>query len=194
MGLGPTEFAVMASAAGRLRGGSFAGRLGPVMPPAERSEVGLAVVVTGPDVVYVGGGLDTAHAVLISGCAAMAVPDQDAASELRPVRRQAKPSVRRSPGHQPPTSGMAQRRTGAATGAPGRGQRRRRLRRVGAGGALRGKPQEACPSTHIYGGSREFWKRSDGDRSHTISMTPEVPCGQVLHWSHTLSYGAEHRT
>ncbi|GGU77094.1 hypothetical protein GCM10010211_48760 [Streptomyces albospinus] len=88
MRLGPAELAVLAPTYGSLDRGSLSGGLDPVMPPAERCQVGLSMVVTGSNVVHVGGWLGTPHAVLVSGCALMAVAVQDAAPNLLPVRWQ----------------------------------------------------------------------------------------------------------
>lgn len=63
------------------------------MPPAERLEVGLAMIVTGSYVVHVGCGLRTPHAVLISGCAYVAIPPENATAKVRPVLRKALPSI-----------------------------------------------------------------------------------------------------
>lgn len=149
--LGPTETPVVAAPGGCLRGGPFSGRLDPVMPPAERLKVGLSVVVTRSDVVHVGGRLGAAHAVVVRGDAPVAVSGQDAAPYLRPVRRQAKPSVRRSPGHEPPTSGPKATAKGFGKRPPAGGQREaataKGLRGVGR---LRRPQGEASTTSAFY--------------------------------------------
>jgi hypothetical protein len=47
------------------------------------------MVVTGSNVIHIGGRLGAPHAVLISGCALVAVAPKDADTDLRPVRRKA---------------------------------------------------------------------------------------------------------
>jgi len=69
--------------------GSLARGLGPVMKPAERSKVGLSMVITRHDVVHVCGEFLAALAVLVAVGAAVSVSSQDAKSDLRPIRRQA---------------------------------------------------------------------------------------------------------
>lgn len=78
---------------------TLAGRFGPVMSPAERSEVGLSMVITGPDVIHVGRGARATLTVFTVG-AAKAVAPQDAHTELLPVSRETLESIRTGPlGH-----------------------------------------------------------------------------------------------
>jgi hypothetical protein len=73
MGLGPAEPAIHPLALRGQRERALAGRFGLVMPPAERSQVGFSVVVTGHDVVDVRCDFLAALAVLIADSAAVAV-------------------------------------------------------------------------------------------------------------------------
>jgi len=69
------------------------------MPVAQRSKVGLAVVVAADDVVYVGRQLGTSDAIVAPG-AAVAVPAEDAAADSGPVVGELRAPVRSSPlGH-----------------------------------------------------------------------------------------------
>lgn len=71
----------------------LSGRLLPVMPSAERGQVGLSMVITGQNVVHVGRRLRATNATFVTGGAAVAIAAQDALSEGVPVSREALPPI-----------------------------------------------------------------------------------------------------
>lgn len=97
MSLGPPELRVVLAplSAGGLP--SLAGGLLLVMPSAERSEVGLSMVIARHDVVHVGRGLRAAITGLAPVSAAVAIASQDALADSVPVWGQALPPIGGSP-------------------------------------------------------------------------------------------------
>ena len=84
--LGAPEPAVVASPLGGAGRGSLPRGLALVMPPAERSEVGVSVVVTSDDVIHIRSALRAPLAVGVLGGAAVPVAAQDADADAVPVR------------------------------------------------------------------------------------------------------------
>jgi hypothetical protein len=84
--LGAPVPAVVPAPLGSAGRGSLPGGLALVMPPAERGQVGVSVVVTSDDVIHIRGRLRTPDAAGVARGAAMLIAAQDAPADLRPVR------------------------------------------------------------------------------------------------------------
>lgn len=91
--LGPPELLVLSTPVLLRRRPALSTTLAVVVPGAESSQVGIAVIVARSDVVHVGCELGASRAVVVSVSAPVTVSPKDAQPDLRPVRGKSVPPI-----------------------------------------------------------------------------------------------------